>query len=114
MTQKIAISNSHGGFKLSEKAIKRYAELADINLISACFGNINIYYLDEIAEENLWLDFHIHRSDPFLIQVIEELGENSFGEHCSLKIIEIPHDVKWQIYQYDGLEWVSEKHREWR
>ncbi len=25
----------------------------------------------------------------------------------------IPDDVKWQIEEYDGLEWIAEKHRTW-
>ena len=33
---------------------------------------------------------------------------------CStLKIIEIPDDVDWIIEEYDGNEWVAEKHRTW-
>lgn len=26
---------------------------------------------------------------------------------------DIPDDVEWEIEEYDGLEWVSEKHRTW-
>ena len=29
------------------------------------------------------------------------------------KIVEIPADVEWQIQEYDGMEWVAEKHRTW-
>ena len=34
-----------------------------------------------------------------------------------LKIVEIPDDVPedgWTIQDYDGKEWVAEKHRTWR
>jgi hypothetical protein len=57
----------------------------------------------------------IPRNDPHLIKAIETLGyENSNGSHCDLKIVEIPDDVNWVIEEYDGLEWIAEKHRTWR
>jgi hypothetical protein len=28
-------------------------------------------------------------------------------------VIEIPDDVEWEVEEYDGLEWVAEKHRTW-
>jgi hypothetical protein len=48
-----------------------------------------------------------------LIQVVEELGEKASGRFADLKVVEIPDDVEWQIDEYDGLEWVSERHRTW-
>jgi hypothetical protein len=30
-----------------------------------------------------------------------------------LLIVEVPADVDWYIEEYDGLEWVAEKHRTW-
>ena len=53
------------------------------------------------------------RDDPILIQVVEELGETANGRCASLKIIEIPDDVEWTIGEYDGQEWIAEKHRTW-
>lgn len=55
----------------------------------------------------------IARDDPFLIQVVDELGKKADGSHAELKIVEIPDDVEWQIEEYDGSEWVAEKHRTW-
>jgi len=31
-----------------------------------------------------------------------------------LRIIEIPDGVEWQIEEYDGDEWIAEKHRTWK
>ena len=39
--------------------------------------------------------------------------EKANGNHADLKIVEIPANVEWQIDEYDGAEWVSEKHRTW-
>jgi hypothetical protein len=57
----------------------------------------------------------IARDDPYLVQVVEELGSKAVsGSHASLKVITIPADVEWQIEEYDGAEWIAEKHRTWR
>ena len=47
------------------------------------------------------------------IQVVEELGEEANTPASKLKIVEIPDDVEWEIEEYDGIEWVAEKHRVW-
>ena len=59
-------------------------------------------------------DRDIERNDPILIQVVEELGSNADGSVAELKVVEIPDDVEWDIEEYDGTEWVAEKHRTWR
>ena len=33
--------------------------------------------------------------------------------NANLKMVEIPDDVEWEIADYDGKEWVAEKHRTW-
>lgn len=53
------------------------------------------------------------RADPLLVQVVEELGAEANGAHADLAVIEIPDGVEWTIEEYDGQEWVSEKHRTW-
>ncbi len=66
-----------------------------------------------------WESLHINRcptdrTDPCLIQAIEELGEKANGYSAELKIVEIPDDVlKWEITEYDGKEIVEEIHRVW-
>lgn len=58
-------------------------------------------------------DYERERSHPNLIKVVEELGALANTRFCSLKIIEVPDDVKWHIEEYDGLEHVAEDHRTW-
>lgn len=92
--RKVAINREYGGFGLSEAAQKRYMELT---------GKYYETYDDDFK-----------RDDPILIGIIEEYGEKiCSGAHCKLKIVEIPDDVDFVIEEYDGLEWVSEKHRTW-
>ena len=33
--------------------------------------------------------------------------------YSELKVVEIPDDVEYDIQEYDGNEWVAEKHRTW-
>jgi hypothetical protein len=60
-------------------------------------------------------DDGIERNDTDLIHIIEEFGsEKVSGYFANLKIIEIPDDVDWDIEEYDGAEWIAEKHRVWK
>jgi len=93
---KIVINNCYGGFGLSELAIVRLKELGYPTDI---IGNID--------------DYEISRDNSLLIKVVEELGVNANGRFSKLKVVEIPDNVEWEIEEYDGLEWVAEKHRRW-
>ena len=58
-------------------------------------------------------DRNVDRSDPFLIQAVEELGDEANGEFAELRVIEIPDGVEYEIDEYDGIESVHEKHAVW-
>jgi len=53
------------------------------------------------------------RDDPTLVQVVKELKKKASGVCATLKVVSIPDDVKWEIEEYDGLEWIAEVHRTW-
>ena len=110
---KICINKCFGGFSLSNAAVLRYGELAGLNLVSIDKGYFNQWYIDSVDDENFFSMYNIARDDPILIQVVEELGEDSWGGAAELKIVEIPDNVEWEIEEYDGQEWVSEVHRTW-
>lgn len=64
--------------------------------------------------DQVFYDRDIARDDPFLVQVVQELGTDAAsGRHAELKVVEIPADVDWEINEYDGAEWVAERHRTW-
>jgi hypothetical protein len=48
------------------------------------------------------------------VQIVEELGQKADSIYSELGIVEVPDEVEWQIDEYDGAEWVAEKHRTWR
>lgn len=55
------------------------------------------------------------RTNEALIKLVEEKGSHYCSGHCSsLKVIEIPDDVKYTVEEYDGIEWIAEVHRTWR
>lgn len=92
---KIVINTVYGGFSLSEQALEKY------------FARKNI------LDEDFYADM-IPRDDPVLVEIVEELGPAANGSHAELKIVEVPDEVNWFIDNYDGIEWVSERHRTWR
>ena len=102
---KIAINDCYGGFSLSKLARDRLVELGFPELkIRGSSTDPDWYHI---------IQDHNHRDNPLLIKMIEELGVQANGRVASLKIIEIPDGVEWEIEEYDGWEWVSEKHRTW-
>jgi hypothetical protein len=64
-------------------------------------------------EQQVFTPRDIKRDDPVLVQVVKELGSVANGSHAELKVVSVPADVEWEIDEYDGLEWVAEKHRTW-
>jgi len=70
------------------------------------------------ANNKKWDSIHLEnrpsdRSDPALIQAVEELGEDANGACAELKIVEIPDGVEYSIEEYDGLEHIAEVHNTW-
>jgi hypothetical protein len=48
-----------------------------------------------------------------LVQTIRDLGADAAAPISVLVLVDIPDDVEWEIGEYDGFEWVAEKHRTW-
>lgn len=56
----------------------------------------------------------LKRDDPRLVSAFEEYGKELAGDMASLRIIEIPSEVKWELVERNGLESIEEVHRVWR
>jgi hypothetical protein len=89
---KIVINTRHGGFGLSKEALALFNERS---------GTV-VAYEDKIK-----------RDDPILVEIVEQLGEAAYGDFAKLKVVEIPDDVQWTVEEYNGAEWIAEKHRTW-
>ena len=57
--------------------------------------------------------FDNDRSNPLLVEAVQKLGAKANGLYTTLKIVEIPDDVEWQIDAINGKEVIREKHRIW-
>lgn len=132
---KIVINKCYGGFGLSHKAVMRYAEFSGLTLYASVEksvgdfehfkpydGNKNafiIYYHTKLLinetypDKNDFYERDIKRDDPNLVKVVEELGNKAGGRYSKLRIVEIPDGVDYVIEEYDGMEWIAEKHRTW-
>ena len=138
---KLVINKCHGGFGLSHEAtlaylnkcgIKFWAEPNEHSLVGSNYylvppeerieGNPVDWYSmtleqrrahNEAYSKTVFDPSDIARDDANLVSVVLELGEAANGRCAELKVVEIPDDVEWQIEEYDGLEWVAEKHRTW-
>ncbi len=141
---KIVINDKFGGFGLSNEAIDRYVELSELKLFKHydeqwkwnCYFTVPYEVYERVHKNDMtktewegkdkgygryrdsnelsWSFRDVERNDPNLVRVVEELGDSANGNHAKLKVVEIPDDVEWQIEEYDGTEWVAEKHRTWR
>ena len=113
-TKQLVINTCYGGFGLSDEAVLRYGELKGLNLKMFNDGSYPAFYIDGVKDDDHYFSIHdIERHEPELVQTVEELGDLASGVHASLKIVEIPADVKYQLEEYDGREWVAEQHRTW-
>lgn len=53
------------------------------------------------------------RSNPLLVQTVEELGTEANGRFANLVVVEIPDGIEYEFDDYDGFETIHEKHRSW-
>jgi hypothetical protein len=140
--KEVVINTCYGGFGLSDEAyeeliklgipVKKYVpEEDDVKTEPIIFDNELIprgehewhdkLYWDLKKKESNFLgqrywDFYFknHRENPLLLKVVKKLGKKANTPYSNLKIVKIPADVKYEIEEYDGSEWVAEKHRVWR
>lgn len=112
---KVVINQDFGGFGLSDLAIARYLKIKGIEYETkqergyTCF-----FHKGFLGDSDHYInEFDIERNDPALVQVVEEMREEANGRYSSLKVVEIPDDVKWFIHEYDGREHIAEEHRTW-
>jgi hypothetical protein len=121
---KIIINRCYGGYGLSEKAVMMYAKLKGLTLYPDPDGGITHYYTipvdqykkmeKEVRNKHYFYPARaISRSDPLLVQVVEELGLEANEDLAELKIIDIPDDLDYEIDEYDGIETIRECHRSW-
>jgi len=116
---KIALNVNYGGFELSQKAYERLIELG-VNATKDRTSSSSELCIHEYTGEDIefygryssYLGYDV-RTNPLLIQVIEELGDDANTELSCIEIVEIPDGIHYEIYDYDGIETAHECHRSW-
>jgi hypothetical protein len=93
---KIVINGSFGGFSLST------------------VGEAEILRRGGATVATSYDKWDIERTDPILVEMVEEDSGLYSGNFARLYVVEVPDDVEWYIHDYDGREHVAEKHRTWR
>ena len=132
---KIVINTCYGGFSLSPKGERRYLELSGQNAyfykqskykythfindfiridnmedFPYIFFYCTTYDQGKIISDypnNIFNSRDIKRNDHALVQVVEELGEESFGKCAKLKVVNIKKGRWFKIDEYDGLETIQ-------
>jgi hypothetical protein len=116
---KIVINSCYGGFGLSGAAMRLYAQKKGLDFYvwqdpkykSDMFKQY--FTADPSGMTKIEGDFHckygfwdrdIDRTDPVLVEVVEELGEKANGFAAELKVVDIPKGTLYRIDEYDGLE----------
>ena len=100
---KIVINTCYGCFGLSKAAAQWMAE-------RGCQDAINDLASDHFYGHDLGED----RNNPLLVEVVETLGSKmASGRYASLKVVEIPDGIEWEIDEYDGAESIHEVHQSW-
>lgn len=99
---KIVLNGCFGGFGLSDEATKRYAE------IKGWAWEVDEYdyivLINEQGERLSSYDLGEDRTDPILVQVIEELGKAADSDYSELYIESVEKGTKYFIDEYDGIE----------
>lgn len=140
-TRKIVVNRCYGGFSLSEAGVMLYAKLKGLTVYSERDekSSFTTYWIvppeDRLPEPSqadwqAWPmderteyirkqdaqeinDRKLERDDPALVETVETLGAAANGMCAQLDVTAIPADVEWQIEEYDGREWIAERHRTW-
>lgn len=88
---KVVINSCHGGYGLSKEA----------------------YSFLGIEWDGYGFAFEDDRSNSRLVRCVEELGSMANKHYADLRVVDIPEGVDWTLNEYDGAEWIAEKHRVW-
>ena len=112
----VVINSEHGGFGISRAAELAYLErtgtpytFQDREDRAATLSKGQYIMVGRAY----WNSRALERDDPVLVGIVREMGAAANGDFASLRIVELPADVDWTIEEYDGREWVAERHRTW-
>jgi len=114
---KIVINTCYGGFGLSEEGMRLYAQKKGLPFYVWNPDESDLFKQYFTADpsvmatidDDFWrkhsLDYYdIDRTDPALVEVVEELGEEASGDCAELVVVDLPKGTLYRITEYDGYE----------
>jgi hypothetical protein len=116
---KIVYNGCYGGFSISTQAVRRYLQLKGVEfteeITESSFRRIHFRVgTDCMGDGEYFSQYDIERTDPVLVQVVEELGAEANGDFADLCIRELDPGTKYRLQEYDGSEWIeTEEDMEW-
>ena len=114
---KVVINKCYGGFGLSDAAMRLLAEKRGWEVIEYAEGE-GFSFSGEVKSivdpkgDKVW-DYDLARIDPDLVAVVEELQDKANGFAAELNVVEIPDGTDYVLEEYDGREWIAERHETW-
>lgn len=138
----VLINRCYGGFNISGQVlfelIENKSELIKVHKFNEWFTSTHEYETDAYKEFkpdwliNSWENIIINnitklvyrlnegddpikfRSNKELINIFNKLGKEKFsGPFADIQLIDIPDNIEVKLSEYDGVEWIAEKHRTW-
>lgn len=116
--RKVVVNKQPGGtYELSFAALEMYLQRANIDYrISTTTDRDRLqkYGPDLIVWGKPFPSSSPRRDDPYLVSVVEDLGEKANGPNSLLKVIRIPNNIEWRIKSFYGEEWIEERATIWK
>lgn len=140
---KVILNKCYGGFHPSVEAYRLYAKKKGIEVypykMDHVFGLSRVRYkkADDCENNDYWVQYFTkdlgdnveignddyekyaldlrddYRDDLVLVEVVEELGDKASSKVSHLVVVEIPDGMEYVIDDYDGVETLHQKVREW-
>lgn len=126
---KVVYNGCYGGFGLSHDGVMRYAAIKGLSLYAfvdkrlageAAMSDrsqrpydpktdsgvmcVHYYTTPEPSNDSYWSAYDIDRTDPALVQTVEEMGDRAGSDYSKLRIEDVPTGALWRIDEYDGSE----------
>lgn len=110
---KVVINSDWGGFSVSrELVLWARNHTGDPNWGGKCIKG-DLYEDGRPVDCDYGYIHSIARTDPVLVEGVETLGAAAAsGPKASLKIVEIPDGIEYEIDDYDGRESIHERHQD--
>lgn len=116
---KVVYNACYGGFSLSDEAIRLGRQISGDPMWGGPTFVGEVYEDGAVIEKRHFTNmnhiYDIERTDPVLVQIVEQLGDKASGMCAKLRIEEVPTGSLYRIDEYDGNETVmTQDNYDWK